>query len=347
MEAQRSLHIIAIPFTGVGLHGGYRGDKWFKHRINIFKNYTLRSLANQTNKDFVLWLWFRPEEETNPLVAEIVTALKEVNLPFIITFHGLMYWDDKFSSYGLKAKVRNCIMMLRDQWYNKEWIPLKTLWRYTWENKNKTLVNRLNASLHVLTNSIGKDFEWIYLTRLDSDDMFHRETVALIQSHTPEYRRALVFDKGYIYNIETGQLAEWNPPTNPPFHTIIFPGAIFFDAQSHYEYYGAFRSHEDIPKVFNPITLDMGRYMVSYQGKHISTAWDSPLLKKAYHKIKYGVTEPFKGSEIQLKGYCYTTSGKNISTRWQSRVTKTQNSMIGKEYDDSKTKEAILKDFGL
>ncbi len=65
------IHLFFVPFTGLGLHNGFRGDAWFKNRIEIFKNYTLKSLLNQTNKDFVLWFCFRPEEEINPLLIEL------------------------------------------------------------------------------------------------------------------------------------------------------------------------------------------------------------------------------------------------------------------------------------
>ena len=84
--------------------------------------------------------------------------------------------------------------------------------------------------------------------------------------------------------------------------------------------------------------------MVSFHGKHISTGWDSDVLRKANHVLKYGKAEPFRGEEIQ--GYCYTTSGQNISTHWQSRLRKQKNFMIGKLFDGI-TKEQILKDFGL
>lgn len=343
----RNCHIIAIPFTGVGLRGGYRGDVWFKHRISIFKNHTLKSLANQTNKDFVIWCWFRKEEEHNPLVMDIAYAIQAIGLPFVFTFHGLMYHDDKFSNYNLKTKVRNFLMMVRDCWAYKEFKSLREIWHFTWENKNQTLLKRLTSGLHIVAKSIGSDFEWVYLTRIDSDDMFHKNAVELIQDQTPDSRKALVFDKGYIYNVETGQLASWEPPTNPPFHTIIFPGNIFFDSQAHLEYYKNFKSHEDIPRVFNCTTLDMNKFCVTAHGRQISTAYNSPVTKKIYHKIKYGSAEPFKGQEIEPRGYLYSVSGRNISTRWRNRTTQQINPMIGKEYQDNQIKQGILKDFGI
>jgi hypothetical protein len=256
-------------------------------------------------------------------------------------YHGLPYWDDKFNNYNLKTRLRNLLMMLWDCWLYKELKNPVTILKYTYENKNKTLPTRLAHSITQIKEIIGADHEWIYLTRIASDDMFHQEAVALIQSQQPTHKKALTFQNGYILNTNTGQVAEWNPPTNPPFHTIIFPANIFFDPQSHLEYYGSFKSHEDIPKVFDAETLDMGKYCVTFHQKHISTAWDSPIVKKAYYKAKYGKAEPYR---TEPKGYCYTVSGRNISTRWESRARKIKNSMIGKEFSDASD---ILKDFGL
>ena len=121
---------------------------------------------------------------------------------------------------------------------------------------------------------------------------------------------------------------------NPPFHTIIFPASVFFNPTRHVEYYGDFKSHEDIPRVFSCETLDLYKYCVTAHGKdHISTAWDVPLPKRIYHKFKY-------------RPYCYTSSGKNISTHWQSRTRKRKNHMLGEEFY-GKIKEEILAQFGL
>ena len=56
--------IVLIPFTGVGIPG-YKGDVWFKERIALFERYTLESLLNQSDKDFTLWVVFRPEEKNH------------------------------------------------------------------------------------------------------------------------------------------------------------------------------------------------------------------------------------------------------------------------------------------
>lgn len=336
-------HLIYIPWTGVGLHGGFRSQAWFKHRAEIFKNYTLKSLANQTNKDFLLWCSFRPEEENNPITKEIGEAITKAGLRYIFTFDGLMYHDDKFTSYALKNKVKNGLQMLWDGYKTKEWKPLSQVWRYTWENKNDTLLARLTRSLSQLKESIGDSYEWVYLTRIDSDDMFHKDVVALLQAQAPAYRRGLTFKDGLMYNTITGQLAEWLPPTNPPFHTIIFPASTFLDAHAHKEYYRDFHSHEDTTRVFDCINLDDNKYCVTAHGKdHISTSWDVPLAKRAFHKVKY---------------YSHTTSGRNISTRWEARghafrrnkalLVNKKNDMLGLEFTDPEEKKTILADFGV
>lgn len=326
-------HLIYIPFTGVGVGGGFKSQKWFKHRAQIFKDFTLKSLANQTNKDFLLWVSFRPEERENPITQEIREAITEAGLRHIFTFDGLMYHDDKFTHPTLKTKLRNFCKMLWDGWKEGDLKPMSQLWKYTWEEKNHTLHARLANSLSQIKQDIGDSYDWVYMTRIDSDDMFHKDVVALLQSQAPAYRRAFTFKDGLMYNTITGQLAEWLPPTNPPFHTIVFPSATFLDATAHKEYYRDFRSHEDTTRVFDCVNLDDNRYCVTAHGKdHISTAWDVPIAKRAYQRIKY---------------YSHTTSGRNISTRWESRTTKKKNMMLGKEFIDPEEKKAILADFGV
>ena len=59
-------HLIYCPFTGLGLYGGFRGNRWLQNRIQIFKQFVIPSLKAQTNKDFTLWISWRPEEKNNP-----------------------------------------------------------------------------------------------------------------------------------------------------------------------------------------------------------------------------------------------------------------------------------------
>lgn len=241
-------HIIYIPFTGVGKHQ-YKGDDWFRDRIEIFKNHTLKSLLNQTNKDFILWLSFRSEERNNPLINRLH------NLPFwtIFSFNGLAYFDDKN------------------------------------EEQNKTLKERLTEKLKAL--SIYKiDGDYIYLTRIDSDDMFHKDVVQLIQDQEP-FEGALTLQLGNLYNKDTGEVAEWNPLTNPPFHTIMMKRETFFDPEKHIAAYEGFKSHEDIARLRHKVLwrgdnrMDrLYTVLVHNPSMHISTNWNHPFKGKLLDK---------------------------------------------------------------
>ena len=339
------LHLIYTPFTGVGVHGGFRGDEWFKDRILLFKDYCLKSLRNQTNKDFIHWISFRAEEKDHLFVRGLDEYLTGLYYPHIFTFDGLMYIDDKFVNYGLISKLRNILQMFRDDVFNRSFHPFSYYKKYAWDNKNDSLVERVHSSLSVIREKASDTTDWVYLTRIDSDDMLGSRAIELIQTQEPKERRALVFEKGYILNKETNQLADWNPPTNPPFHTIIFPGKVFWNAALHLAYYRDFRSHEDIPRLFDCVKLDESYCVLFHQKHHISTSWTSPLDKKFTNLAKYGKMEPHRGREY--KPYLYLTHGKNISTRWKSRSTQVKNKMIGQEYGKEEEKETILKQFGL
>ena len=251
---------------------GKKSDEWFEDRIKIFKRYTLQSLLKQTNRAFLLWMSFRPEEERHPLLDELENYLKEVKMPTIMTFNGLMYWDDKFStSFG--ERLMNIARIARQAWRERNARELLLISKL-FDNKNKTLLDRLDVSLYELSKiQQFQDCNYIYLTRIDSDDMFHQEAIAEIQ-RIPPREGALIYDKGYVYNANTGEMATWNPKTNPPFHTIIFLGSQFYNPLEHLRTYKDFHSHEDIPRIFKVEKLSDNRYCVLVHGKHISTSWN-------------------------------------------------------------------------
>ena len=231
--------IVNIPFTGLGLFNGYRGDEWFKRRIELFHKYTLKSLLNQTEQDFIIWLAFRKEEKNNPLVDTIKIPHKH-----IFTFGGIPIWDDKK------------------------------------ENEEKGLLKRLKVMLPGLRDLVGTAD--IKLINLGSDDMYSREVVESVKKQEFKIGTVLVHQFGYIYSDNTGQLAEWNPTTNPPFYTLMMSNETFLNPQKHFEYIKKIKSHEDIVKVFHPIRMPDRRYCVVVHNTNISTLFE----------------HPFKGEEI-------------------------------------------------
>ena len=293
--SNRFIQIIYVPFVGVGIRP-FRGDEWYHHRIEIFKKYTLASLLNQTNRKFILWLSFIPEVRDNPLTLELEQYLKNLGVLTFMTFTGLAYWDDKFNR-GIKDKLMNLARIVRMAYQPNNLNPVHTIsafikmlftnkppFNFPWkqalkglfEGKNETLKERLTIALgHLKKNLDNPNFDWVYVSRIDSDDMFHEEFIEEVQSFQP-FPGALTCRNGYVYDSNTGQLAEWNPKTSPPFHTIIFPKQDFFDPDRYLQYFKGFKSHEDIPSVFNSQNLKGRKYCVLIHGQQISTTWLHP-----------------------------------------------------------------------
>ena len=69
-------HLLYVPFTGLGLYNGFRGNKWLKKRIQIFKQFVVPSLHAQINQNFIIWISWRPEEKNNHIVKEFYQYLR-------------------------------------------------------------------------------------------------------------------------------------------------------------------------------------------------------------------------------------------------------------------------------
>lgn len=239
-QKNKILHLIMCPFTGLGLHNGYRGDEWFKGRIEVFKNYTLKSLLNQNNKNFIHWLCFRAREEYNPICRKFIRDLKQIkDYKIVVTYGGIPFWDDKF--------------------------------------ENDNLLERLKVMIPQLKEQIDfQDIQIIYETILASDDMYSMEMTETIQRQWPGQGKAFGWRKGFILNRSTHQVAEYNPETNPPFYTLCYPKRFFLDPVAHFRYIGNIKSHEYVPDLFNYTELKNRGFCVTVGGDNISTTWSIP-----------------------------------------------------------------------
>lgn len=237
------IHFIYTPFTGRGKFNGFRGQEWYEHRMGIFKNYPLKSLLNQTNRNFIHWISFRPEEENNSATKKLEGYLKSLDYNFIFTFDGIMMWDDKV--------------------------------------RGDKLLPRLEKTLPKLEGLV-RDKKYVYNTDLDSDDMLSKEVVQNIQEQDFEYHRAIIHSFGYVFNEQTNQLATWNPP-NPSTYSLMFPTDMFLDPKKHLEYLEVYRRHNhfDIPDVFKCVSIS-SPYCVTVHGRNISTTWVHPFKGREY-----------------------------------------------------------------
>ena len=171
-------HLMYCPFTGLGLYQGFRGNRWLKNRLHIFKQFVIPSLQAQTSKNFVLWISWRPEERTNPIVQEFQGYLKTTGIDVVHTFTGVCFWDDKYPPQEARER----------------------------------LLMAIHGAMHELVN-VTTDTDWVLMTIQPSDDCYRKDAVEGIQKvfdEIPELE-ACGFTKGYLMNNQTLEIAEWNP----------------------------------------------------------------------------------------------------------------------------------------
>jgi len=151
-----------------------------------------------------------------------------------------------------------------------------------WDDRvfNETLEERLKSTLKRLEKFAKKE-KWISVTHLDSDDAFHKDVIKEIRKEVPGNRKALIRQKGYVYDVKEQRLADWFCES-PPFYTIIYPREVFFNPKKKLEYESFFKSHEDIIKVFNVKVMKERRYLVTIHSKNKSTIWNHPFKGKEY-----------------------------------------------------------------
>lgn len=246
--------LLYTPFTGLGMYGGFRGNRWLKNRIQIFKQFVISSLRNQTDQDFVHWIGWRPEERDNKHVVALGEWLTEQNYKFVFTFGGLCFWDDKFSDEIAREK----------------------------------LAEALRITLPVLFDSVP-DCDEVVTLLVPSDDLYDKNTVSAIKKALEDKKlQAVGFQKGYLCNYNTKEVLEYNPKTNPPFFAIRFPREVFFDPGKHMQYISLkkdvgqykrgtpYPSHEYLADCLAVGLFDYRGFTVGTHGENISTHFNHP-----------------------------------------------------------------------
>lgn len=259
----KSKMLVSVPFTGLGLYGGFRGNRWLRNRITIFVKFVVPSLLNQTDQNFVLWIAWRKEERDNIYVKQLFDLLQ---MRFgddrvVFTYSGVPFWDDKYDDATAHERL---------------------FW---------TLKNAAGALMDAVP-----DCDEIYWLLQPSDDLYDKYTIESVKkAFENPTTQAVTFTKGYICNYNTLEVREYNPKTNPPFFAIKFPRAIFFDPGKHINYTGPYKSHEYIG---DKLKLDrfQGRgFLVGCHGENISTHFNHP-----YGGMKVsGILESFGIADVE------------------------------------------------
>lgn len=269
-SSKKVAHLMYVPFTGLGLYGGFRGNRWLRNRIKIFKQFVVPSLLAQSNQDFIVWVSWREEERNNQQVKELERWLKEQfekrpsiedarnfgRRRVVFTYSGVCFWDDKY--VGKAAYDR--------------------------------LANALHGAMGELQNVMG-EAEEVYMTIQPSDDCYYSKAIEQIQTvlATMKDMGAVGFQRGYITNYGTRETRLYNPGTNPPFYTVRFPSKDFFvDPLKHMAYtaikshtekypYGTpIPSHEYVGLALNYGVIEDRGFMVGTHGENISTVFNHP-----------------------------------------------------------------------
>lgn len=256
MEKEKVTHLLHIPWTGLGLYNGFRGNRWLRNRIKVFKQFVVPSLLAQTNKNFILWCAFRREEQHNQLVIELKEYLDSITeFKTVFTYSGIAFYDDKYPDDVARER----------------------------------LLSAIHGSMGELLNVMGESNE-ILLTIQPSDDCYHKMAVSEIQrvfKEMPEIQ-AVGFQKGYIMNYLTKELKTYNPLTNPPFYTIRFPREVFIDPLQHVQYtylkqdMGKYKSgtpipsHEYVSGALKYAVIKERGFLVGTHSENVSTVFNHP-----------------------------------------------------------------------
>lgn len=180
-------NLLQFPL-GTEIKKGAEWIQWTRERIELFRNYCLPSLDNQTNKNFTWLIYF--DEQTPDEFSWIIDELKS-------------------RSY---VKVR-------------------------FSKGNDGFMNDHISDIKLLSEGT----EWIISSRIDNDDVFHKEAIKVIQEAfhlTDEFMISLT--SGYTLNLQTLQMGHYYYP-ECPFISIIEKRekeelkSIFYKSHTHWD----------------------------------------------------------------------------------------------------------------
>jgi len=240
---RNTIHFLYVPFVGLGLYKGFRGDYWLKNRIKIFKHFVIPALMNQTKLEFIVWISWTEQMRTNPIVQRFMEHLDMLQgMRFVHTFGGICFYDDKYPP----------------------------------EIAKKRLMESLKTSLPELKSWIPNDTDYVLMTIQPSDDLYLSHVVKEVHDIDYKEGQVLGYKQGYIMKYDTLEMAEYNPTTIPPFFTIVFKPGVFLNPEAHFKYTGPYESHEYVKDFLEFIELKGRGFVVGIHGENISTGFNHP-----------------------------------------------------------------------
>lgn len=124
---------------------------------------------------------------------------------------------------------------------NKDW----TLWIQCGDGIKPEHIRRLRDALpdawfsfgdHALpvTHPLNTTTDWVYVTRLDSDDLYAPDALEIVRNCKPQSKstEASIFKRGYLHEIVSGKTGVYHNPSSP-FHTLMIPRDVWSSPEAY------------------------------------------------------------------------------------------------------------------
>ncbi|MTI70793.1 MAG: hypothetical protein FH751_11145 [Firmicutes bacterium] len=126
-----------------------------------------------------------------------------------------------------------------------------------------------------------KGYKYLYLVRLDSDDMYHKTYIDELHNHTPDiYTKALISQKGFLYDSIKNRLVNYKRKS-PPFYTLIYNTNSYIKGKR----YKIPKGHTDVIKLPHKI-FNRKNFVVVVHSNNTTTKFNGKNIIKTKKKIK-------------------------------------------------------------
>jgi hypothetical protein len=257
---------------------------WTRNRIELFKNFCLPSILNQSNKEFA-WLIFFDKDTPD----EFHSFIKQLESHQFIRIHYLNGMEDFFLSYMKEVK------------------------KY-----------------------LRPSDKWVITTRLDNDDMLHRDAMRVIQQNfIPRNDFIISLASGYVLDTNRRTLAHYYYPMSP-FITLVeyvsdCPRGIFVKPHTQWSNLRLFVFKEICLEIFRP-TQRNSRFILK------QPMWVQTFHKKNLSNSFYRGLPVLRSKELSDFGVDVSCEGMKIT-----ELLKFANYVIWKRYLKSWIVKLVLR----
>ena len=117
--------------------------------------------------------------------------------------------------------------------------------------------------------------DFIYVTRVDSDDLYRHDALEIFSRQPPSQSdgpEALMFQRGYLYDIETKRIGVYFKHSSP-FHCVMWPTNMFLDPEQYRSHYCG--DHSKVKGFYRTRMLDPWKICVLTHGGNYSSSFES------------------------------------------------------------------------